>query len=82
MSARDGLETYLSGNTELSRIYRAGERELPSDNLDEVIRTAARQSVVNPSGTVSVAWTLPVSLAGRDCAGCKPGPVYSPVTRS
>ena len=69
MSARDGLETYLSGHTELSRIYRAGKRELPSEHLDEVISAAARQAVVNPSGTYSLAWTLPVSLAAAVVLG-------------
>ncbi len=66
MSREAKLESYLSGESQLSRIYRTGKRELPPESLDKVIVAAARQNmehISNPPRAISVACTLPISLA-------------------
>lgn len=72
MNRGDRLESYLSGKSELSRIYAAGKQELPPESLDEKIILAARQSadqISNLPRKNSLAWTLPVSLAAAVVLG-------------
>ena len=71
MKREPELETYLAGDSDLSQIYRSGDKELPSEQLNQAIVSAAWQSVrVSTSRrSWSVAWTLPVSLAAAVLLG-------------
>lgn len=71
MSRDHELEYYLTGSSELSRIYHAGTRELPPGDLDNTIISLAGQNIVDAkiSSSISLAWTLPVSLAAAVVLG-------------
>lgn len=69
MSNESEFETYLSGNSTLSQIYRGGPEERPAAGLSASILLAARHSVEAPRHRRSLAWTLPVSLAAALALG-------------
>ncbi len=62
------LNVYLGGNSDLSKSYRASNREEPSVRLDNAILSSAKEAVKNTAQTEKTVfhksrWTLPVSIA-------------------
>jgi hypothetical protein len=45
----DALDSYLSGDTELSRRYRSGGGSQPSASVDRAILDAAREEAAAPA---------------------------------
>jgi hypothetical protein len=60
------LETYLSGDSELSRRYRGGGSPQPSASVDRAILEAAREEVAAPTSPrrrSKRAWERPLAIA-------------------
>jgi hypothetical protein len=62
----DALDSYLSGDTELSRRYRSGGGPQPSASVDRAILDAAREEAAAPAprrGRPKLRWERPLAIA-------------------
>jgi hypothetical protein len=62
----DALDSYLSGDSELSRRYRNGRGAQPSASVDRAILDAAREEAAEPAsrrGRSKLRWERPLAIA-------------------